>query len=72
MLAANFENLTLVGANAVNGTGTADANVLVGNDASKRWIRTNGLAPAAKLASIIREIAAPQPGNTSPDGRTSK
>ena len=30
-LAANFENLTLLGTNAINGTGNGAANVLVGN-----------------------------------------
>lgn len=33
-LAANVENLTLTGATAINGTGNADANVIIGNGAN--------------------------------------
>jgi Ca2+-binding RTX toxin-like protein len=32
-LAANFENLTLTGAGAINGTGNADNNIIIGNNA---------------------------------------
>ncbi|WP_051378975.1 beta strand repeat-containing protein [Derxia gummosa] len=35
-LALNFENLTLLGSSAINGTGNADANMLIGNSASNR------------------------------------
>jgi len=36
--------------------------VLLGNDARHRWTRAYGLAPPAKLAELIDEIAAPAGG----------
>ncbi len=30
-LASNFENLTLTGSSAINGTGNGDANIITGN-----------------------------------------
>lgn len=41
-LATNFENLTLTGTNAINGTGNSAANVIVGNTASNTLTGNNG------------------------------